>query len=340
MSLKTDLFGTAPDGAPIHRFTLMNTQGASVSIINYGAAVTSVRMPDRHGYMDEVALGFETLPPYLDNPAYIGTAIGPVSGRIAGASFSLGGREYSLDVNEGLDTNEGASCLHSGKDGYHQLVWTPQPYKGGLRLWLETQGGHGGFPARVTTALDIELSESNQLRYRFRAAANRPTPLSLTRHDYFNLADGGAAPADDHMITIPAETYLALDANNIPTGGTVSTHKTPFDLRRPHGVTSRAFDQHFIIKGRGIRPMARAESPRSGRRLDVSSNADGVQFYNGSFLQRRTGIGGRVHGAQHGFALEPQARPNAVNIANFPSTIVFPGRIYDHSLIYQFGVID
>jgi aldose 1-epimerase len=329
-----DDFGRHPGGEKITRFTLTNRSGAQACVITYGAITTAIRMPDKTGTFGDVALGFETISPYLENSAYIGAAIGPVAGRISGAQFCAGGQTYELDKNEG------DNCLHSGRQGYHCALWTPQITGSGLRLWLETPAGRAGFPGRVTCAVDISLSDENALTYRYRAISDSPTPLSLTHHDYFNLSSGGARRADDHTIQIMSDKYAALDPDNLPIGALADVCGSPYDLRKPVSLCRQAYDQHFIVAGSGLRHMARAQAQSSGRRLDVFSNADGLQFYNGRFLPKTTGLGGRRYGPFSGFALEPQQRPNAVNLPQFPSIIRQANTPYDHSIIYKFGLID
>lgn len=334
LRVEKDDFGRLSSGELIERFTLINTRGAQVSVITYGGATAAIKMPDRNGVLDDVALGFETLAPYLGGTAYIGAAIGPVAGRISGAQFRLGQTLYKLHKNEG------DNCLHSGDAGYHAALWTPQITGSGLRLWLETPPGRAGFAGRVTCALDITLSDENALTYRYRALSDAATPLSLTHHDYFNLSSGGATRADDHTIEIMADKYVELGPGNLPTGALAGTSGGPFDLRAPAPLCRQAYDHHFIVRGSGMRHMARAQAASSGRRLDVYSNADGVQFYNGAFLPNAAGKGGRTYGPFSGFALEPQQRPNAVNLPQFPSIMSGKNALYDHSIIYKFGLID
>lgn len=334
VQIDRDNFGRLPSGEVIERFTLTNGSGAQISVITYGAITSAIKMPDRNGALDDVALGFETLTPYLHGNAYIGAAIGPVAGRISGAQFSAGGTLYELDKNEG------ENCLHSGPSGYHAALWTPQITQGGLRLWLETPPGHAGFAARVTCALDITLSDDNRLTYRYRALCDLPMPLSLTYHHYFNLSSGGANIANDHMLQIIAKDYVTIGPDGLPTGEIAAAIGTPFDLSAPASLCRQAYDHHFIVAGDGIRHMAQAQAPSSGRRLDVYSNADGVQFYNGALLPKAAGLGGRAYGPYSGFALEPQQRPNAVNIPHFPTIMMDANALYDHRIIYSFGLID
>ena len=298
-------------------------------------------MPDAKGKLGPVALGFDTLGEYEDDPAFIGPIIGPVANRISGAEFTLDGKRFELDKND--DEN----CLHSGRTGWHRQLWDAEINGTNLHFTLQTQDGTGGFPANIAAELIISFDDDGRLTYLMSATTDAPTPIAITRHEYFNLSDGGASRVDDHVVHIFSQSSAELDAQMCATGQILSLRDHGAYLGSPTQLSAKqsqngalSFDQHYIVPGDGLRHMARIESSVSSRRLDVHATADGVQFYTGQHLPHCEGRGGLTYGASHGLAVEAQARPNAVNLPEFPSIILRPGERYENTIIYHFGLID
>lgn len=337
VSITSAPFGCLKDGRAAYLFTFTNSCGASVGFTNYGAALVSALMPDRYGQLGPVTLGFDEISQYEDNPAYIGVVIGPVANRISGAAFHLGGKDYTLE------SNEGPTCLHSGAAGWHNKLWAAQIMDSTLQLSYSTQDGDGGFPGQVSAQIIISFDDENRLTYKLTAETTAPTPIAMTRHEYFNLTDGGASPIDDHVVQINSVSAAALCPLNTAKGE-IRAHSDFMALTALASVKTPKndllFDTHYIVDGQGLRQMARVHSPASGRCLDVFGTADGVQFYTGQHLPRIRGASGTSYGPSHGFALEAQARPNAVNHAQFPSVIISPDNGYEDIIIYHFGLID
>ncbi len=341
LSISSTPFGRLQDGRTATLFTLTNTRGAYVQFTNFGAALVSAYMPDARGNLGPVVLGFDTLAEYENKPAYIGVIIGPVSNRISGAQFTLGGTACLLDANEG------PTCLHSGAEGWDKKLWDAEATATGLRFTYKTAKDAGGFPGIVQAQIDVSLDESNRLIYKLQAQTTAPTPIAMTRHEYFNLTDGGVSRIDGHHVQLNSTSYAALAEDNTANGEVVLMAGAGQNLRTPKPLKgfknadgALPFDHHYIVRGEGLRLMARVQSPASGRQLDVFATTDGLQFYTGQAMPVFKGAGGVSYGPSHGFALEPQARPNAVNHAHFPSIILRPGESYSDTIIYHFGLID
>ena len=60
MQIERGAFGTLPDGRSIDVITLRNRRGVAVRVITWGAIITSIATPDRHGDLADVVLGFDT----------------------------------------------------------------------------------------------------------------------------------------------------------------------------------------------------------------------------------------------------------------------------------------
>lgn len=340
-SITSSQFGHLKDGRAATLFTLRNSHGAIVQFTDFGAALVSAIMLDKDSTLGPVALGFDSVSQYEANPAYIGVIIGPVSNRISGAAFTLDGTRHELDANEAK------SCLHSGAEGWHKKLWSAEIIKNNLCFRHETQAGDGGFPGKVSAQIDINFDDSGRLTYQLQANTTAPTPVAMTRHEYFNLTDGGANPIDDHIVQIHSTHYAAQNEDHTSNGTTApltektaSLAKLQLLARFKTREDTLPFDRHNIVAGEGLRHMARVQSPGSGRQLDVYGTEDGIQFYTGQAMAKCQGAHGISYGPSHGFALEAQARPNAVNHPHFPSVIVRPGEQYKETIVYQFGLID
>jgi len=340
-SISSKPFGRLSDGRAASLFTLTNKHGAYVQFTNFGVALVKAQMPDGQGRLGPVVLGFDTLAQYESNSAYIGVVIGPVSNRIEAARFTIDGTVHAVDANEG------PTCLHSGAEGWHKKLWNAELTAQGLRFTHKTAKNAGGFPGIVQAQIDVSFDDNHRLTYDMQAQTSAATPIAMTRHEYFNLTDGGASPIDEHNVQLNSASYAALAANNTANGNVALIADIGLELQTPQPLKKfktadghLQFDHHYIVQGDGLRHMARVQSPASGRQLDVFATSDGLQFYTGQSMPLCKGAKNIAYGPSHGFALEPQARPNAVTHPHFPSIILRPGETYEDRIIYHFGLID
>lgn len=340
-------FGKLPDGTAVEVFTITNRRGVEVRLIEYGAAILSLRTPDRGGRMDDVVLGFDTLEGYLGNSPHFGVIVGRYANRIAKGRFTLDGKTYQLA------TNNGPNHLHGGVKGFDKVVWTGEPAGAGVVSFAYTSpDGEESYPGTLKVRVTYTLTESNELIVDYRATTDKPTIVNLSQHSYFNLT-GGARDILGHELTIDADRYTPVDDTLIPTGELAPVEGTPFDFRKPFAIGARIEGAHRQLKyGRGydhnfvlVRPRrgpghaARVVEPVSGRTLEISTTEPGVQFYAGNFLDGTIkGKGGQVYARRWGFCLETQHFPDSPNHANFPSTVLRPGQEYRSKTVFAFGV--
>jgi aldose 1-epimerase len=338
-------FGKMPDGASVQLFTLRNARGTVCRVMTLGATLTELRVPDRAGQMTNVLLGAETLEAYAKGFPAAAAVIGRVANRIAQARFTLDGTEYVLAANSA------PHHIHGGRRGFAQVVWSGQalpagPASAAVRLTSFSRDGEEGYPGNLTVTVTYTLTDDNELRIDYEATTDKPTPVNLTNHAYFNLA--GSGDALDHELWLGAERYTLADDLLIPTGETAPVKGTPLDFTRPARLGARidqlkprpnGYDHNYVLNAGSPTPVlfARARDPRSGRVMEALTTEPGVQLYTGNHLQNVTGTGGAVFGRHGGFCLETQHFPDSVHHPAFPSTILRPGQKLKSTTIYRFS---
>lgn len=345
MGVRKEKFGTTACGKDIYMYTLSNSKGMQAKIINYGAILVSLLVPDANGHTEDVVLGFDRLEDYYGNGSFFGATIGPSANRIAGASFALGGRQYKID------DNDGGNNLHSHMEqGYHKRVWTALEGTDSVTLTVEGKDGDMGFPGNKTASITYSLSEDNELKLSYHAVSDADTIINLTNHTYFNLSGHQAGIIEDHLLQINASHFTPVVAGAIPTGEIAPVAGTPLDFTqmKPIGRDINAdceqlklvkgYDHNFVIDGADgtLREIVAAEDPKSGRKMKVFTDLPGVQFYAGNCIGEETGKGGAVYGPRSGFCLETQYYPDNIHHPNFPQAVFGPGREYDAVTVYQF----
>jgi len=330
---EAEFFGRAGNGRVVQRVTLRNPAGMEVRLINYGAAITAIRVPDRNGHWTNVVLGADTLAPYLTGRAPAGAVIGRFANRIAHARFLLDGREYRLAANNG------PHHIHGGRRNFAKRVWDvelppPSERQAAARFTLHSPDGEEGYPGNLVVTVTYVLTADNTLCLRYRATTDRPTIINLTNHAYFNLAGGGDIL--NHVLWLAAEQYTPTDAQLIPTGEIRSVAGTPLDFRRPARIGERiaelrpglkGYDHNFVLGPETAAPrrVARLSDPASGRFMEVWTTQPGVQLYTGNHLRHR------------GVCLETQHFPDSPHHPQFPSTVLRPGAPWSSETRFHFG---
>ncbi|MES2257485.1 MAG: aldose epimerase family protein [Pseudomonadota bacterium] len=343
-------FGTTPDGTPASLYTLVNRNGLTVKVTDYGGIITELHVPDRHGVLADIAHGFDGVAPYCGDVPYFGALIGRYGNRIARGRFELDGRTVQLDVNNGNHH------LHGGEQGFHKVLWKVKPFttaeSAGLVLTYFSRDGEQGFPGNLQVEVRYELNNSDELRVQYRATTDQPTPVNLTQHTYFNLA--GQGDALGHLLKIHAQRYIPIDAESIPLGELAPVDDTPFDFRTPHVIGERIGADHAQLKNGlgydhnwvldkpapGLLALAATLSePRFGRVLELYTREPGLQFYSGNFLDGTLDGKGRTYDYRSGICLEPQHFPDSPNNPSYPNTILRPGETYSTESLYRFSTL-
>jgi aldose 1-epimerase len=344
-SISRSSYGTTPDGRAVDLYTLTNADGLVCKVINYGAIITELHVPDRSGKLGDVVLGFDNLTQYIDRNPFFGCVVGRVANRIANGQFKLEGKTYTLPINKA------PNCLHGGPRGFDKAVWNAQGAEGpggpALVFSHVSPDGDEGFPGALTVRMTYTLTNRNELRFDYEATTDRTTPVNLTNHSYFNLACKGDVLGQ--TLQLRAARYTPADDTMIPTGVFAEVAGGPLDftlakpigrdLNRVPGKTN-GFDHNFVIDGggRSVVPAATAHDPLSGRTMDVSTDQPGVQLYSSNdFDGTLAGKGGVIFQLHTAFCLETQHYPDSVNRREFPSTILHPGETYRSTTVYAFS---
>jgi len=346
MELKREHFGRTPAGKEIDLFTLTNSRGLSLKVMNLGCTIVSLSMPDRRGRAEEITLGYDTLQEYLEGRFYFGALIGRFANRIAAGRFTLDGRTCTLACNEG-----GRHHLHGGEQGFDRRLWQAEeerlpgpPKEAAVVFSYVSPDGEEGYPGDLRVTARYSLSEDNELSFAYRAESSRPTPVNLTNHSYYNLAGTGSGDVLGHTLQLNCPAYLPVNDTLIPTGEVREVTGTPMDFTaaKPIGRDMHAvpggYDHCFVLAPAEEKPTfaARLHEEQSGRGMEVYTTKPAIQLYTGNFLDNVRGSGGRVFARHGGVCLETEFFPDAPNRPEFPSAVLNPGEVYAHRTVQRF----
>lgn len=323
-------------GEEVYLFTLTNSRGVELSIMNYGGAITSLKVPDRNGNFGDIVLGYDTLEDYVRNPRYLGALIGRHANRIALGKFSLNGVDYQLEQNNG------ANHLHGGFNGFDKRVWDPTE-NDGLRLTYFSKDGEAGYPGNVTATVIYSLSNDNELSIDYQATTDHDTIVNLTNHAYFNLKGEGTIL--DHELKLDADSFTPVSEDLIPTGEIKSVDGSAMDFRQSKQIGAEissigGYDHNFVLNAYdgSLRSVGRLYEETTGRAVEILTTQPGIQFYSGNFLDGTlVGKKGVAYQKYAGLCLEPQHFPDAPNHSNFPSTILRAGEKYHQLTVFRFS---
>lgn len=327
--IEESVFGKMPDGVIVKQFILRNHKGMTVRVVNYGATITAITVPDRNGVAANVILGSDSLQDYLGRFS-AASVQGRYANRIARGHFVLDGTEYQLTKNMG------EHHLHGGKVGFAKVVWEAAPlpareHEVGVHMSYLSVDGEEGYPGNLRAGVSYTLTDDNELRLDYTASTDKPTVVNLTNHAYFDLSAAGKI--SDQVLWINADQYTPADSQLIPTGEIAPVKGTPLDFTTAASIGSRStlieapqrqsFDHNFIINGGGSKLVKAAEvrDPASGRVMQVFTTQPGIQLFTGNAM---------------GFCLEPHHFPDSPNHPRFPSTTVRPGQPFESTTIYKF----
>ena len=352
MSVKKELFGRTKSGEPIHIYTIDNGT-ISARVIDFGANLVNLMVPDRGGTMQDIILGFDDAEGYFDNGCFFGALVGPIANRIADASYELDGKTWNLAVNDGPNN------LHSDKDtGMHKRMWKTLTGGDFVTFTLELEDGELGMPGNRNFSVTYSVTDVDSLCIHYHATSDKRTIINPTNHAYFNLNGHNSGGIGEQTMQINSHAITAVREGSIPTGMILPVEGTPFDFTtaKPIGQDIDAdnpqlkigggFDHNWCLDGwtpdGGQFLAATAYSPKSGRKMDVYTTLPGLQFYAGNMIECEQGRGKEhsTYGVRSAFCLETQYYPDSIHHANFPDSVFGAGKVYDSTTQYHFTTVN
>jgi len=321
-------FGSV-DGEDVLQVTLTGPDGVVMRVLTWGAVIRELAVPIAGGSQG-VLLGLNSIEDYIAHSPYFGAIVGRCANRIGAARFTLDGETFELDANEGQNQ------LHGGSMGFGTRLWSVVAHsEKSVTLGLVSDDGDMGYPGRLTATCTYTLLPEATVRIELTAIADRPTPVNLTTHGYFNL--DGSADILSHHLMIAADYITPTRPDLIPTGEIKRVEGTPYDftVSRPIGTADfqqdrTIYDTNFVLRGPYgvLRQAAVLASSTNGLRMELWTTEPGVQFYAGHLIEVPvSGLGGAHYGPHAGLCLEPQRFPDSPNNAHFPSSILRPGQV-------------
>ena len=322
--------------AEIHSITDGDHMTAKVS--NFGARLVELWQPDKDGMAADIVLGHDRPDQYdAKTRTYFGATCGRFGNRINGGSFHLGGKLVQLE------RNENGNHLHGGSIGFDRLIWQVAATSEHMCSYkLRSPNGDMGYPGTVDGEVTYAFTGPGILEISMTlTAVDQLTIGNLVHHSYFNLAGQGSGDILDHHLAIDADCYLPVDARLIPTGAITPVEGTCFDFRASRRIGEHlpvsGFDHNFCLNS-GDGPKAILHDPASGRRMQISTNQPGLQFYCGTYLPAGLpGKSGAVYGPFSGLALETQIWPDSPNRSNFPNALIEKGAAMTHRMKLTFS---
>ncbi len=348
MAVSKEIFGKSKEGKDVILYSLKNSKGTEVKIMNLGAVIVSFLFQDKNENMRDVVLGYDHVEDYYNGSCYYGALIGRCGNRIDKAKFSLNGKEYRLAVND----NE--NNLHSGPNGFDKRVFDLlEESEDSITLGLKDGDLEQGYPGNFSLSIRYQLNEENELKLSYGADCDQDTVCNLTNHTYFNLGGHDSGYIGNTQLWLAAKEYTPIiDSQAIPTGEYAPVAGTPFDFTeaKPIGRDIEedniqlkyggGYDHNFVIrkeKGLNVR-FAEAYNPATGICLEAFTDLPGFQFYSGNGMKEETGKKGAKYGRRQGFCLETQFFPNSINQEGFAKPVLKAGEHFSSSTTYRLSV--
>lgn len=350
MGIKVSEFGKTSKGSEAHLYTVVNSRGMAMEVSDYGATLVSIIVPDAKGRMDDVLLGYGDVQDYEKGTCYFGACIGRNGNRVKNAQAVIGGKVYQMEKNEGENS------LHSGSEGYSGIIWDAEadPKENSVRFHHTGADGEQGLPGTFDVTVTYTLTDENEIRIHYEGISDKDTIANMTNHGYYNLAGHASGNVENHVLWLDASAFTPVGEGMIPTGEILDVEGTPMDFRvakkigRDIGADyeqlkiAGGYDHNYVLpeSNGSIRRIAQITEETCGRTMEVLTDAPGVQFYAGNFVESRPiGKEGVVYGKRSGLCLETQGFPDAGHHEAFPTTVLKAGDKYDTTTIYRFGVL-
>ncbi|WP_414839609.1 aldose epimerase family protein [Carnobacterium sp. TMP28] len=351
MKASKRLFGEV-EGRPVYEYTLENSQGMQVSVMDYGATLTAIKTPDKDGKIANITLGFDSVEPYVTYRPYYGATIGRVAGRIANGAFELDGKPVQLTINEGVNHHHGGSPAFDSRFWEVQVKAESDSDESSFIFTYLSPDDENGYPGNLTVQVKYLLTQANECKIQYTATTDKTTLFNPTNHVYFNLSGNHANGILEHKLQLNSDFYAPLESDSVPTGQLIDVTDSPFDFRQamplktgvesahPQIVSNRGYDHPFMLN-----PVKTGEAngqltdATSKRRVRFYTDREAVVVYLNNWAEELYEIDGQTVRPYSGVALETQVLPDAIHHDNFGNVILKPGEKFYSETIYQFDLI-
>lgn len=330
-------FGLLPDGNEAFCFTLTNSNGIELSVLNYGATIQSLKIPISNTTKIDVVLGFETAEEYansfhLPSAPYLGAIVGRYAGRINNATFVLNKKEIHLTKNHNQHH------LHGGNSGFSTALWEVKLItKNSITLQYISNENEENYPGKLTTQVCYSLSENNELKVEMLATSTQDTIINLTQHSYFNL-DGQSENVLQQQLSIASSEILETTSENIPTGNLLSLNQHEFDFSSSKPCPN-SIDTTFVLNQKS-KPNATLISRKNNLKMSVFTNQPAIHVYvGGNCFNTIKGKEDANYHTTSGICFEAQNFPDAPNHKHFPNSILKKGKEYNHKTTFAFELL-
>ncbi len=348
MKIEKNFYGRLKNGTDVHSFTITNDSGAYIELIDYGATLNKIVVPDKNGKMLDVLVGFDTVEGQELCTDSQGRTVGRVANRIAGKGITIDGKNYQITKNV-----DGKFTLHSNHE-YETVVWNSEILPDGKVVFTyHSPDGAEGFPGEVDNEVEFSFTKDNTVFIEYSCTPTEKCPLNITNHAYFNLNGFDGGQIVDHEVQLFCDAYTPTDGDAIPTGEIRDVTGTAFDFRKPKKIgrdveekdeqliIGRGYDHNFEISGydgEECKKFAVVKSEQSGITMEAFTDLPGVQFYIGNFMNgTQIGKAGKPLEYRSGFCLETQYFPDAANHEEFISNIFTPDKPFSSITAYRFS---
>lgn len=344
-------FGKLSTGESTKLYTIVNPSGASLQLLDYGARIVSIRVPDRDGKLGDVVVGFGDLENFEHKDRFIGPVIGRFGNRIDHSSFDLDGVHYEVTPNETFG-GEPVQC-HGGPMGFDRFVWEAEPVEKpgcrGVRFHRLSPDGEEGYPGNMDAYVTYWLTDDNTVRAEYEATTDKPTVVNLSNHTYFNLKGDEGGYVMEHLLQVDADTCVQNNTHFCP-DLLLPVDGSPFDFREPHRVDYRIDmdNEHlrimhgmsacWVLRGYDgtLRRAADLYDRKSGRGVETWTTEPTLLTFTGrTFNDSYQGKYGPIE-KFGGMLLETIHFPDSPNQPRFPSTVLRPGERYHSVTEYRF----
>lgn len=343
--MEKKVFGQDGRGNTVEKIGIENSRGTKVEVCTLGATVVSVFFKDKGGRLLDLVLGYDDPAEYLKHTTYFGACVGRNGNRIGNAKVTINGTEYQLEKNDGENN------LHSGSNGMCYKIWeVEKATENSVTLKCVSEDMEEGFPGTMTAKVTYSIDENDAFAIEYEAVSDRDTVANFTNHTYFNLAGHDSGSMEKQKLKLYCSKFTPVNEALIPTGEVLDVAGTPMDFTDWKEIGAEigadceqlkiggGYDHNFVIDNEGYRIMAEAASEESGIHMKAYTDCLAVQFYAGNFIGSQKGKGGAAYDNRHGFCLESQYCPDAMNQPAFEPPLLKAGDTYRSKTVYQFSL--